>query len=122
MSETAFRSGKSLVWTREAKAAASAGRYDEALELCAAASKADPYDPDPKYQEGMMLLELERYNDAARAFESTERLAPGWFHNRSWLWIARQLARGKVQHLEFKLLRVLGDGADAPWKRKSRWE
>ncbi len=109
----------SLVLTEEGITLAQEGRYDEALELFKDAGKADRFNPAPKYQEGFSLLHLRRYREAAEAFQATEALAPGWFHCRSFLWMARQLARGNIDHRIFVFLRMLEDGP-APLPDKVR--
>ncbi len=92
----------------------SAGRYDEALEAFRAAAAADPFDPHARYQEGLSLLHLQRYADAVEAYEATEELAPGWFHCRADLWLARQLALGDIGHETFLALHLLEDGGLPP--------
>jgi tetratricopeptide (TPR) repeat protein len=100
----------SLLLTEEGKTLARTGRYGEALELFHQASKADRFNPAPRYQEGFSLLHLRRYSEAVEAFQATEALAPGWFHCRSFLWLARQLSRGNIDHRLFVFLRMLEDG------------
>ena len=94
--------------------AGSAGRLDEALALFRAAAAADPHDPHPRYEEGVTLLALRRYAEAADAYAATEALAPGWFHCRADLWLARELAAGRLGHATFEALRGLEDGDAEP--------
>jgi tetratricopeptide (TPR) repeat protein len=95
----------------------SAGRYEEALEAFRAAAQADPFDPHARYQEGLTLLHLRRYAEAVEAYEAAEELAPGWFHCRADLWLARQLALGNLSQETFLALHVLED-AELPPEEK----
>jgi hypothetical protein len=44
----------------------------------------------------------------------TERLAPGWFNCRADLWLARELARGALDHEWFRTVSQLEDGPMPP--------
>jgi tetratricopeptide (TPR) repeat protein len=99
---------------RRGEEAGSAGRLDEALALFRAAAAADPHDPQPRYEEGVTLLALRRYAEAVEAYAATEELAPGWFHCRADLWLARELAAGRAGHATFEALRALEDGGGEP--------
>jgi tetratricopeptide (TPR) repeat protein len=84
--------------------ASTAGRLDEALALFRAAAAADPHDPQPRYEEGVTLLAMRRYAEAADAYAATEALAPGWFHcwdhrNRWANWPSGSRRRGRVQNV-----------------------
>ena len=94
---------------RRAGAAGAAGRLEEALALFRAAAAADPHDPHPRYEAGVTLLALRRYADAVAEYEATEALAPGWFHCRADLWLARELRAGRLAHGTFEALRALED-------------
>jgi tetratricopeptide (TPR) repeat protein len=85
------------------------GRYEEALELFRDAARADPFDPHARYLEGYTLLHLQRYPQAVESYEATEELAPGWFHCRSNLWLAQQLALGNLGHDTGVAILVLED-------------
>jgi tetratricopeptide (TPR) repeat protein len=85
------------------------GKYEEALATLRKAAQADTYDPDPHYLAGLCLLDLKRYAEAVKSYETTEALAPGWFHCREDLWLARQLAAATVDRETFLLLRRLED-------------
>lgn len=82
--------------TRQGEELGGKGQYDEALACFRDAAQADPLDPHCRYQEGYTLLHLQRYPQAVESFEATEELAPGWFHCRSDLWLAQQLALGHL--------------------------
>lgn len=103
--------------TQRASELGSAGRYEEALELFRQAARVDPLDPQPRYEEGLTLLCLSRYEEASQAYEATERLAPGWFHCRSDLWLSRKLAAGRLDQCTFELLRILEDGPIEPLEK-----
>jgi tetratricopeptide (TPR) repeat protein len=98
------------VLTERGKEAGGQGRFDEALGLFREAGRADRYAPEPRYQAGWTLLHLQRYPEAVDSYDETERLAPGWFHCRSDLWLAQQLALGKLPHELFLLCGALEDG------------
>ena len=93
---------------------ATSGDHEPALELFRDAARADRFDPQPSYLEGLTLLLLERHHQAVEAYEATEELAPGWFHCRSNLWLARRLALGDLEHEAFLALFTLMDGPGTP--------
>lgn len=95
-------------------ALATAGEHEPALDLFRDAARADRFDPQPRYLEGLTLLLLERHPQAVEAYEATEELAPGWFHCRSNLWLARRLALGDLEHEAFLALFTLEDGPGTP--------
>lgn len=99
---------------RRGEEAGSAGRLDEALALFRAAAAADLHDPQPRYEEGVTLCALRRYAEAVEAYAAAEALAPGWFHCRADLWLARELAAGRLDHATFEALRALEDGGADP--------
>ena len=105
---------------RRAGAAGAAGRLEEALELFRAAAAADPHDPHPRYEAGVTLLALRRYADAVTEYEATEAIAPGWFHCRADLWLARELLAGRLSHAVFQALRALEDIPDEPAAKLAR--
>jgi len=105
---------------RRAGAAGAAGRLEEALELFRAAAAADPHDPHPRYEAGVTLLALRRYADAVTEYEATEAIAPGWFHCRADLWLARELLAGRLSHAVFEALRALEDIPDEPAAKLAR--
>lgn len=96
---------------------ASKGEYERALTALRSAAAADPHDPQSRYQEGLVLLTLERHAEAVSAYEAVEMRAPGWFHCRADLWLARQIAAGSLDHGAFLAVRSLVDGALAPGER-----
>jgi tetratricopeptide (TPR) repeat protein len=100
--------------TQEGERSAGAGRFDEALALFREAAQADRFDPQSHYQAGLTLLYLQRYNEAVREYEATEERAPGWFHCRSDLWLARQMVLGQVDHETFVAWHALQDGPLQP--------
>jgi len=90
------------------------GKLEEALAKFREASQIDPLFAHARYQEGFTLVVLERYEEAIAAYQATEDLAPGWFHCRADLWVAQQLAAGKIDHATFEALRELEDGPGEP--------
>ncbi len=76
-----------------------------------------PHDPRSRYQEGLVLLTLERHAEAAAVYEAVEVRAAGWFHSRADLWLARQIAAGPRDHGAFLAVRSLVDGGLAPAER-----
>jgi tetratricopeptide (TPR) repeat protein len=103
-----------VMWTEQGEQLAGEGKFEEALTAFRAAAAADPFDPHARYQQGFTLLQLERYAEAVASYEATEELAPGWFHCRADLWLARQLAEGAVDRDTFLALYVLEEGPLPP--------
>jgi tetratricopeptide (TPR) repeat protein len=88
----------------------SGGDYYGALDAFRRAAKVDPFDPQPHYEAGVTLMHLERAAEAVKAFEETERLAPGWFNCRADRWLAEEVAARRAGHEVFLLLRYAMDG------------
>ena len=59
-------------------------------------------------------MDLGQYAKAVECYEATEKLAPGWFHCRSDLWLAQQLARKNSDNSMWLVLRELEDGNKTP--------
>ena len=91
-----------------------AGDHQGALAAFQAAALLDPSDPQPTYQAGLALLELGRYADAVQSYDTTERLAPGWFHCRADRWLAAELTAGRVSPNTYQAVRVIEDGPAQP--------
>jgi tetratricopeptide (TPR) repeat protein len=102
------------VLTQRGQELGSRGENEAALELFQKAAAADRFEPHSRYQAGLALLCLERYSEAVEIYEEVEALAPGWFHCRSDLWLARQLAAGRFNHPLFLLYHHLVDGSAPP--------
>jgi tetratricopeptide (TPR) repeat protein len=100
--------------TERGEQTAGPGRYEEALGLFEDAALADPFDPHSRYLGAFTLLHLGRYADAAEGYREVESLAPGWFHCRADLWVAEQLALGRLDHGDFVDLHELEDGSAPP--------
>jgi tetratricopeptide (TPR) repeat protein len=90
------------------------GQLEEALASFREAAQLDPQFAHARYQEGFTLCVLRRYEEAVTAYSACEELAPGWFHCRADLWVAKQLAAGKIDHETFEALRELEDGPGTP--------
>ena len=95
----------------------SQGRPAEAHQAFQEAARLDPFDPHPRYLSGLSLLHLGRYAEAVAEYEATERLAPGWFHCRTDLWLARELAQGT---LDPELFGIVSQLEDAPMPPKDK--
>jgi tetratricopeptide (TPR) repeat protein len=102
------------IYTQRGEEHAKQQQFDEALDDFRQAARADRYDPHSRYLQGLTLLHLERYNEAVDCYEATEELAPGWFHCRADLWLAQELAVGRIDHDMFTALIALEDGSDPP--------
>jgi tetratricopeptide (TPR) repeat protein len=89
-------------------------RWEEALAAFRRAAESDRFDPRPHYLSGLTLLFLKHYAEAVACFETTEALAPGWFHCRADCWLAQQLALGRFEHEAFLALNTLEDGSLLP--------
>jgi tetratricopeptide (TPR) repeat protein len=83
-----------------------AGDYYGALDAFRRAAKVDPFDPQPRYQQAVTLMHLDRAAEAAEAYAVTDALAPGWFNCRAEGWLAAQVAAGAVPQAIFLLLRL----------------
>ncbi len=97
----------------------SQGQTEEALALFREAASVDAFDPDPHYQAGVALMVLGRPADAAEEFRATEQRAPGWFHCRTDLWLAEQIALGQFPQDSFEALRALEDAPLDPREKVS---
>ncbi|WP_433383113.1 hypothetical protein ACQPZX_20475 [Actinoplanes sp. CA-142083] len=100
--------------TAEGEQLAGQGRLAEASEAFGEAARLDPFDPHPHYLCAQVLLDLRRYAEAVAEYETTERLAPGWFHCRADLWLARELAGGTLTHELFQVVYRLEDASMPP--------
>jgi tetratricopeptide (TPR) repeat protein len=101
--------GAAELLSGEAQRHGQAEEFPAALEKFRAAAAADPFDPHVHYLEGLTLLHLKHYGDAVKAYDATERLAPGWFQVRADRWIAQRLAEGKIDHEMFRTVGALVD-------------
>lgn len=82
----------------EGRDLAQKGDFDGALVALEEASKLDPYSPQPHFLSGAINLAGRRYAEAIASFEKVEELCPGFETSRSDLWLAKQLAEGKMEH------------------------
>jgi tetratricopeptide (TPR) repeat protein len=104
----------SRVWTQRGEERGRAGRYDDALAAFREAAGADSFDPHPRYLSGLSLLQLERAAEAVEEYRKTEELAPGWFNCRADLWLAEQIALGRLEYRAFLAVYAIEDGGLAP--------
>jgi len=92
---------------------ASGGELEQALSYFQQAAKVDPFHPEPHYLGGLTLLHLRRYQEAVASYEKTEELAPGWFHCRADLTLARALHSGRIDQETFRAVEKI-DGESNP--------
>ena len=81
-----------------------------ALGCFRSAAAIDPWDPRPPYLAGLAQMGLGRYPDAVESYETTERLAPGWYHCRADRALALDLASRRVSRATFEATRRIEDG------------
>ena len=94
-------------------------QFYEALGEFRAAAEADPFDPQPRYEEGHTLMNLGRHAEAVAAFDAVESLAPGWFNSRGDRWLAEEIAAGRAPHEAFVLLRFQDVGPEViPFEKR----
>jgi tetratricopeptide (TPR) repeat protein len=91
----------------------SAGQFEQALQLFIEAGTIDGYNPDAPYQQGFTLMKLGRYHEAVVALRHAERLAPGWYHVGSNLWLAEAAANNRLPGSLINDILVLDD-LDSP--------
>ena len=93
---------------------AARGYFEAAIVCFRQAAELDHHDPDPPYHAGLALLLRREYEGAAFAYQTTEALAPGWFHCRSTGWLAAELAVRRLNHdVVVALLRLEDEPMDA---------
>ena len=106
--------GAATVLVQAGVAEARAGNHAPALRCFEEAARIDPHDPWPHFHTGTVLCFEGRYADAIAALTRTETLAPGFFHVRTDLWFAQQLAAGKLTQQSFRVVRYLLDNEPEP--------
>jgi tetratricopeptide (TPR) repeat protein len=74
------------------------GDYDQAIKVFEEAKLFDPYSPQPYYMAGNIKLAGRRYAEAVEDLKKCEELCPGFESARADLWLAEQLAAGKMEH------------------------
>jgi tetratricopeptide (TPR) repeat protein len=99
--------------TRRGMALASKGDDAAALAALHEATDIDPFDPQPAYQIGILMLDRDRWTEAKEAFEIADRLAPGWFFVRRYAWLADEAAHGNVRSSTVKAV-IRADGSGDP--------
>ncbi len=88
-------------------------KSEEALTHFAQAAKIDPFDPVCHYDAGLTHTILGNFNQAITEYEITQTLAPGWFNINFDLWLAEQLASGRLPHQAF-MAHLLLDNKSLP--------
>lgn len=96
---------------------ASEAKFEAAIEAFRAAGTMDPFDPQPPYLEGLTHLHVNKPTDAVAAYERAQQLGPGWFHVGTQLWVARQMALGRLTMEDFLALREVEDGGRPPGEK-----
>lgn len=76
----------------------SQGDYDQAVRLFDEAKLLDPWSQQPLYMAGNIKLAGRRYAEALEDLKKVEELCPGFETTRADLWLAEQLASGKMEH------------------------
>jgi tetratricopeptide (TPR) repeat protein len=105
------------VSTKAGRALAEKGQIAEARKQFQQAQDADRYDPESRMLLGLLFMDEGNYTEAVAQWEECERLAPGYFHVRSDLWFARQLADGKMPRSHWQIWRQLEDGHLEPLQK-----
>lgn len=88
---------------------ASAGKLADAMEKYQQASEIDPFNPDPHYQLGYCLIHMGMFAKAVEEFQEVDRLAPGWFHSRSNLWLTQSQVDALITEEEVRVYTLLED-------------
>ncbi len=109
-----LRLGAVAALLERGRAQGSAKQLEDALASFTEAARIDPRDPDPEYLRGQTLLHLGRFAEAAKAYQRTESIAPGWYHCRTDGWIAQQLAAGALPTDVFEQLVAIERPSDEP--------
>ena len=97
-------------WTDRGREHAEAGELDDAIACFVAAGEADPHDPESRNLHAFTLMLMNRPDLAAPVYAEVERLAPGWFHSRTWHSLARRQLAGELDHETILVLHTLQDG------------
>lgn len=107
--------------TAQGRQSAAQGDYSAALDFFSKAAQLDAYDPDCRHLASLSLLHLKRYSEASAAYKQLERLAPGWAQVRHDIWLAQELAAGRISHELWLLeLEFLSGSAPPPLERVQR--
>jgi tetratricopeptide (TPR) repeat protein len=96
------------------RAAAERGELEDALQLFDRAAEIDPHDPEPHYQAGMCLAELQRFEEARERWFEVEARAPGWYRVTEDLALADAILAGHVDPHVLRIVRELEDGPRPP--------
>lgn len=93
---------------------ASSGKLADAMEKYQEASEVDPFNPDPHYQLGYCLIHMGMFAKATEEFQEVDRLAPGWFHSRSNLWLTKSQVDGLISEEEVRVHALLEESPLPP--------
>jgi tetratricopeptide (TPR) repeat protein len=97
-------------WTERGREHGSRDEHDDAIACFVAAAEADPHDPDSRYLHAFTLMRMDRPELALPLYDEVERLAPGWFHARTWRSLAQRQLDGVLAHETTELINLLQDG------------
>lgn len=103
--------------TKLGRALAEKGQLAQAREQFEKAELADRHDPESRMLMGLVAMDEGDYAQAVAKWEECEKLAPGYFHVRSDLWFARQLAGGQLSAEHWQIWRELEDGCLEPLQK-----
>jgi tetratricopeptide (TPR) repeat protein len=93
---------------------AEGGDVKQARACFEQAAQKDPYDPESRMLLGLLALDEGNFEAAVARLEESDRLGPGFYHVRSDLWFARQLANGAIPMDVWRIWRELEDGPSEP--------
>lgn len=106
--------GGAAALVEQGRATAERGELEAALQLFDRAAAIDPHDPDPHYQAGMCLAELERFEEARARWQEVQVRAPGWYRVGEDLALTEAILAGDVDANVLRIVRELEDGPRPP--------
>lgn len=105
--------------TRRAEQLGAEGEFERALQMFRAAGRADVFDPQCRFLEGLTLGYLERHQEALGSYDACETRAAGWYVCRADRWLAQQISDGYLDHGAFLVLRELEQAAGSPPRKRA---
>jgi tetratricopeptide (TPR) repeat protein len=97
-------------WIARGREHGQRGAHEEAIACFVAAAEADPHDPESRYLHAFSFMHLDRPELALPLYDEVERLAPGWFHSRTWRSLAQRMLEGTLPHDAVIVIDALQDG------------
>lgn len=98
----------------EGKAFAEQGDVATAVSRFESAAKADPCSYLPYYYQAAIYMHKGDWGKAVEAYEKAETLCPGWENTRSELWLAKELAAGRMKEDAYKAALIVGNNRSTP--------